>query len=82
MQTASLAEWLNSLETRALVTYLKFRQAAPVTDFLRGVEVNPLTQGKAVGLNEIERLLHEPPEKIIAAFVNAAKELNEQYRRP
>jgi hypothetical protein len=81
MQTASLTEWLNSQETKALITYLKFRQAAVVTDFLRGQGVNQTIQGKAAGFNEVERLLREPPEKIIAALENAVKELNEQHRR-
>lgn len=81
MQTASLAEWLNSPETRALITYLKFRQAGPLTDFLKGQGVSQTVQGRAAGFNEIERLLREPPEKISAAFENAAKELNEQHRR-
>ena len=82
MQTASLTEWLNSPETKALVTYLKFRQAAPTAEFLQGLPVNPIAQGKTAGLNEIERLLTEPAEKIIEAFTNASRKLNEQHRRP
>ena len=82
MQTASLAEWLNSQETKALVVYLKFRQAGPLADFLQGREVDPKVQGAAAGFNNVERLLQQPPEKIIEVFNNAARELNEQRRSP
>jgi hypothetical protein len=35
-----------------------------------------------VGCSEVLRLLEQTPEKIIEVFNNAAKELNEQHRRP
>ena len=80
MQTASLTEWLSSPETKALVMYLKFRQAPTVADFLQGREVQPITQGKAAGLNEVERLLRKTPEEIAEVFENATKELNDRHR--
>ena len=82
MRTASLAEWLSSPETRALVTYLKFRQAERMVEFLKGLPVAPADQGRVAGFNEVERLLEQPPERIIEVFNNAARELNEQRRRP
>lgn len=75
MQAASLTEWLNSLETRALVTYLQFRRAAVTAEFLQGEAINPIMQGRAAGANEILRLLREPTEKIAEIFENAAKEM-------
>ena len=81
MSALALTEWLNSPETRALVTYLKFRQAAQVAAFLKGQPVELITQGQAAGYNEIERLLKQSPEEINRIFENANRELNEQHRR-
>ena len=75
MRTADLAEWVNSPETQALLTYLRFRQRPAVLMFLQGVPVPPELQAKAAGANEIERLLMQPPEKISEVFENAAKEV-------
>lgn len=76
MQTASLTEWLNSPETRALVTYLKFRRGPGVAVFLRGDQVDPAMQARSVGCDEIIQLLSQPPEKIIEALENAKRELH------
>ena len=75
MQTASLTEWLNSPETRALVTYLRFRRAPGLAMFLQGLQVAPEIQARSAGANEILRLLREPPEHIADIFENAAKEM-------
>lgn len=82
MQTASLAEWLSSPETKALVTYLRFRRAPGLGAFLLGQSITPEVQARAAGADEIIRLLDQPPEKIIEIFNNANRELNEQHRRP
>lgn len=78
MQTASLREWLDSPETQALITFLRFRQEPGVSMFLQGLPVAPEVQAKAAGCNEIERLLRLPPEKILDIFNNAAKALKER----
>lgn len=75
MQTASLTEWLLSPETQALITYLRFRREPGVSMFLQGLPVPPELQARSAGADEIERLLRQPPEKIIEIFNNAAKEL-------
>ena len=76
MQTASLAEWLNSPETKALVTYLKFRREPGVAMFLQGLPVPQEVQARSAGHDEILRLLTQPPERIIEIFTNANRELN------
>lgn len=76
MQTAALADWLRSPETQALVAYLRFRQAGPLAEFLKGREVLPAVQGAAAGCHEIERLLTQSPDRIKEIFENAAKEMN------
>lgn len=81
MQTASLAEWLSSPETKALVAYLKFRREPGVTMFLRGLPVPPGVQARAAGCDEIVRLLDQAPEKIIEIFNNAAREMKEYEQR-
>lgn len=76
MQTASLAEWLDLPETKALLVYLRFRKAVTTTAFLAGQPVDQMAQGRAVAFNEIGKLLTGPTDKIVEAFVTAAKELN------
>lgn len=73
MREADLTEWLGSPETRVLVHYLRRQQAAVVQTFLAGVPVDPVRQGKAAALRELEILLQQP-EKLHEAFKQALKE--------
>lgn len=75
VQAASLTEWLDSPETRALVTYLRFRREPGMAMFLQGLPVPPEMQARSAGANEIIKLLRQPPEKIVEVFENAAREL-------
>lgn len=75
MRTADLTQWVSSPETQALLTYLRFRQRPAISMLLSGVPVPPEVQAKAVGANEIERLLAQPMEEIMRQFDHAAKEM-------
>lgn len=74
MQEVALTEWLTSPETRALVLYLRQRQAAAVEKFLAAQPVEPLSQGKAAGLHEIEKLLLSPSDIIRDVFNTALRQ--------
>ena len=63
MRIPALTEWINSPETRALVAYLRNRQAPTVHRFRLGQPVDPLAQGRAAALYEIERLLSMPSDE-------------------
>lgn len=78
MQTASLTEWLNSPETRALMACLKHRRDQGVAIFLQGLPVPPETQGKSAGCDEILRLLTKTPEEIAKIFDTANRELQDR----
>ena len=73
MQMTSLADWVRSPETQALLAYLRQRQAPAMEMFLRGTPVPPELQARASGAHEIERLLTSPVETINQEFEKALK---------
>jgi len=74
MQEAALTEWINSPETQHLVALLRRRRASAVQTFLAGQPVDPVTQGRAAELHELEKLLASPVEKIREVFETALRE--------
>lgn len=74
MQMNNLAVWRDSPETRALLAYLRRRQATAVANFLAGNPVDPKTQGQAAGLHEVERLLALPVDDLKKTLEQALKE--------
>ena len=69
-----LTEWLTSPETRVLVHYLRRRQAGTLQTFLSGQPVDPLMQGRAAALHELEQLLTQPADYVRKIFETALKE--------
>lgn len=74
MQVASLTEWLNSPETRVLLTHLRHRKAAVEAAFLAGQPVTQVTQGRAAAYHDIVALLTSPPDKVRDFFENVLRE--------
>lgn len=69
MQVTNLTEWLSSPETQALRAYLHQQRMAAVKLYLAGqVQADPLSQGKAAGVNHIAELLALPPDKLKKLF--------------
>lgn len=74
MSEVVLTEWLNSRETKLLLVCLRHRRAATLRQFLAGQVVDPVTQGRAAALHELEALLTSPPEQVKQVFETASRE--------
>ena len=74
IREAEITDWLNHPVTAALVAHLRLRRAGPVTSFLQGQPVDPVTQGRAAALYELHQLLTSPNEEVKKVFDNALKE--------
>lgn len=74
MTELALTEWLNSRETQALRVYLRRRQALALERFLGGLPVDPVMQGRAAALHELETLLGRTPEDIQKTFETVLRE--------
>lgn len=74
MQAANWAAWRDNPETKALLAYLRRRQAGVVQTFLAGNPVDPKTQGQAAAFHELEKLLTAPVDKLKEALETALKE--------
>lgn len=74
MSEADLTAWLNSPETRMLAVYLRRRKAETVQTFLLGQPVDPVKQGRAAALHELEQLLASPAANVQMTFEVAIRE--------
>lgn len=75
MPARQWTEWLASPETKTLLAYLRRKQQGPVGQFLAGQKpVDPLTQGQAAGLHEIEKLLTASGEDVSKEFDKVLRE--------
>jgi hypothetical protein len=68
MREQALTEWLNSQETQALIHYLRRRRAPIVNQFLAGMQITQMSQGRAQALYELETLFARPAEEIHAVL--------------
>ena len=73
MQETTLTEWLNRPETRTLVVLLRKTKAATVQGFLAGQPVDPVMQGRAAALHDLEVLLASGADKVKSVFEQALK---------
>lgn len=75
-ETAStnLVAWLDNPATKALLVCLRRRQAPTVVKFLAGNPVDPVEQGRAAALHEIEQLLSLPASEVERIFREALRE--------
>lgn len=74
MQEAGLTEWLSSRETKLLLIFLRQRRVAAVQTFLAGQPVEPVAQGRAAALHELETLLVSGVDGVKRVFEIALKE--------
>lgn len=74
MRETDLTEWLANPATRTLVAYLRRKQAATLQRFLAGLPVDPLMQGQAAALHELEKLLTAPPDDVRKTFETTLRE--------
>lgn len=65
---ADLTTWLDSPETKTLVRYLGLRRAETVRTFLAGSPVDPVMQGRAAALHDLEKILTSSPEDVRQTF--------------
>ena len=68
MREADLTAWLRNPETQVLLAYLHQRRAATVQLFLSGHPVDPVMQGRAAALHELEKLLTSPQDVVRQEF--------------
>lgn len=74
MQEAVLTDWINSQGTQLLLVYLRRRKAETLKTFLQGQPVDPVHQGRAAALHELETLLLLPADDVKKVFEAALKE--------
>lgn len=74
MREADLTRWLASPETKVLLAYLHQRRAETVRTFLAGAPVDPVMQGRAAALFELEGLLSSPAEQVKQQLENVLRE--------
>ena len=79
----TLLEWLNSRETQLLQAALRNRKMETLRLFLAGQPVDPVMQGRAAALHDIEQLLGLPADEVKKILEEASKEHNwYEHRRP
>lgn len=69
-----IAEWLDSRETRALLAVLRHRKAVALQTFLAGIPVEPIYQGRAAELHDLEGLLLSGTDEVKRVFETALRE--------
>lgn len=74
MREADLTEWLANPATKTLVAYLRRKQAATLQRFLAAQPVDPVTQGQAAALHELEKLLTSSPDDVRKTFETTLRE--------
>lgn len=74
MRETDLTEWLVNPATKTLVAYLRRKQAVTLQRFLAAQPVDPVTQGQAAALHDLEKLLTSSSDDVRKTFETTLRE--------